>query len=177
MSRQPLTEDLPGTKRRKVPATLRKSQILALELAGLTQNEIAAKLGVTRSTITRDLEELRPAKQAVPGLLNDVQAELKQLISPREIAQKLVDLAKNAKNEAVSQGVIRDLIEYAGDVTEKERLRAKTQASPEPQPMFVLPTGATLNFTFNTQNNKIQAADTTTSGKNDVVECDDNPTQ
>ena len=160
MGRQSVIDVTPVQKRRKTPAPLRKQQILALQTIGLSQGEIADKLGVSRRSISRDLEDLQESKAQMPSLLSSIQDELKDKLTPTMIAERLVELVTKAKNEAVSQGAIRDVLEYMGEITEKERLRAKTQEQSGSQAMFVLPPGASLSFTFNQQNNTVSASDT-----------------
>ncbi len=137
------------TKPHKTPPHIRKAQILALQTAGMTQNEIASKLGVSRSTIAADLIELRPAKEQVNTLLSDLQSELAELQTPKQIAVNYVALATNANNEAVRVGAQDRVLELRGVITERERLRTKQPDSSANQPMFILPAGCNVAVTFN----------------------------
>jgi hypothetical protein len=79
-------------------------------------------------------------------MLDGLAEQLMRLLSPEDIAKRLVDLMKNAKNEAVSQGIIRDILEYCGQVTEKERMRAKHAEQPSNAPMFVWAKDVQISF-------------------------------
>ena len=135
-----------ASKRRKVPQAQRKQEILALQVAGLTQTEIAQKLGVSRSSIVRDLEQLRPAQKAVNDRLSELQSEITAILPVKERAVKYAQLAKSAKNEAVSLGALQRIDDLDGIVTEKERIRAKRDEQPANQPMFVFQAGAKIDF-------------------------------
>lgn len=146
MSKSPVIDVANHLKPRKTPAHLRKTQILALEAAGLNQSQIAAKLGVSRRTIVQDLQEIKPAREQVSSLLSDIQSELAQLQTPKQIAENYVELAERAKNEAVRVGAQDKILELRDVVTTKELIRHKQVESPQNQPMFVFQAGAKIDF-------------------------------
>ncbi len=119
----------------------------------MTQDEIAATFGVSRRSIVRDLEDLRPAQAAVNDRLAALTTEITSAITVKQRAEKYAELATSAKNEAVSLGALQRIDDLDGIVTEKERLRSKGVEHSAPAPMFVLPQGANISMTFNTQVN------------------------
>ena len=141
----------------KLTPTQRAATIVALSASGMTQRDIATKLGISRSTVVRDLEDLKPAQEQAASILTQLVSAIDDLHTIQDSAMNYADLAKSAKNEAVrlaAENVIQDL---RGVVPEKDRLRYRQIDSGGNQPMFVLPPGASLNFTFNQQNNTISS--------------------
>src|SRR5689334_206846 len=84
-------------KRLKIKATQRREQILALELAGFTQEQIATKLGVDRRTITRDLSEMKRSVESLNDHLAEMQDEIAKLMPPRKRVQEYVNALELAK--------------------------------------------------------------------------------
>ena len=146
VSHAPVIDDAPGQKRRKTPAKLRKQQILALSAVGLTQTEIGAKLGVSRRSISRDLEDLKPSQQQVESLLSTINNELSELQKPRAIAENYVNLATKAVNESVRLGSQDRILELRGVISDRERLRIEKQQPQAPAPMFVFNGGLNIDF-------------------------------
>lgn len=136
-------------KRHKTPHSIRKPQILSLQAAGLTQDQIAAEFGVSRSAIARDLKEIRPALNDAESRLARLSSAIESVITLKQRAAKYADLALNAKNEAVSAGVLARIDDLDGIVTEKERIRAKGSEPQAIVPMFALPSGAHVSVTVN----------------------------
>ena len=136
----------PVAKRRKVPKAIRQPQILALQAAGLTQSEVARQMGVSRQSITRDMRDLAPARAQATDLLSKVNDHFEVLQSPEAIARNYVSLAETAKNESARIYAQDRIMEYRGVITDKERIRAKTQAESAVQPMFVLPAGTEVRL-------------------------------
>ncbi len=167
--------DIADTKRRKVPSHLRKPQILAMQAAGMTQVQIAETLGVSRASITRDLETIRPAQEAVREQCVALMTEITSMLPMKDRAVKYVELAKHAKNEAVSLGALQRIDDLDGIVTEKERIRAKSGTTSEVQPMFVLPQGCNLSVTVNRNTMNVTAANDDIASP-DTVNIDSRPT-
>lgn len=136
----------PVTKRRKVPASIRQPQILALQAAGMTQEQIAQQMGVSRQSITRDLREIAPAKEAVVSKLASLVDEISVLLPSKRRAEEYASLATSAKNEAVRLGTLQRIDDLDGIVTEKELVRSKRNDPPAPTAMFMLPAGTSISF-------------------------------
>jgi len=129
----------------KVKQRERKSQILALRAAGLTQTEIAKQFGVSRASIVRDFADLKPAADELDSRLNKLNSEISRVITVEARAKKYAKLATSAKNEAVSLGALQRIDDLDGIVTDKERLRAKQSEQPN-RPMFVFNGGLSIDF-------------------------------
>jgi hypothetical protein len=79
----------------------RLSQIISLYSKGLTQSEIAEKMKVNQSTISRDLQYLQQeAKKSIWKYLNeDILFEyLRYIIGNNEISKKLWEIVQNDEN-------------------------------------------------------------------------------
>jgi transcriptional regulator with XRE-family HTH domain len=140
------TNSQPVAKRRKVPKSIRQPQILALQAAGLTQEQVAQEMGVSRQSITRDLREIAPAKAEMESNLARLNTAIDRILSVDQKAEKYVALATSAKNEAVSLGALQRIDDLAGIVTEKELVRSKRNEPAAPQAMFMLPPGTSISF-------------------------------
>jgi transcriptional regulator with XRE-family HTH domain len=79
----------------------RLSQIISLYSKGLTQSEIAEKMGVNQSTISRDLQHLQQeAKKSIWKYLNeDILFEyLRYIVGNNEISKKLWEIVQDDEN-------------------------------------------------------------------------------
>lgn len=139
----------------RIKSAPRREQILALQVAGLTQDQIAAKLGVDRRTIVRDLVKLKESTGNLEEILTKGQTRLREIYPIEKRIEKYVDHGKHAKNEAVSFAALQRLDDIDGLVTDKERLRAKGHDQPQSQPMFSLPAGAQVNVTVTTTGSRV----------------------
>jgi transcriptional regulator with XRE-family HTH domain len=164
MNETPSLIDRPKQKLRK---TQRLQLIPTLQIAGMTQEQIAAQLGVSRSTIVTDLNDLHPLAVDATDKLKSLVDEIANVLPIKDRAEKYAKLATSAKNEAVSLGALQRIDDLDGIVTEKERIRAKRETQPEHQPMFALPPGAFVQV-INTQVNATIASSQVLN--NDAVE-------
>ena len=137
-------------KRAKVRQAQRQAAIVALQVAGLTQEQIAAKLGVCRQTITRDLQNLEPTTDQVASALDVARAHIRKVWPIPKIVDGMVSLGKTAKNEAVRLGAQSHGLDLHGVITDRERLRAKNSTPPAPQALFSLPAGTSISVTVDT---------------------------
>ena len=115
-------------KVRKTPAHLRKAQVLAMMARGMTQNEIAAHFGVSRSAIVGDLKEIRPAAAEVRTLISSIDEELRALQSPKQIAEQYLSFVKS-EIHSVGLQAQNKVLELCGVVTRLDELKAKTGAA------------------------------------------------
>ncbi len=159
-------------KRGKLKARHRREQILALQLAGKTQEQIAQYFGVSRMTIVRDLEELRPSTEHVASILERAQVKLEQVWNVEERIERLATLGKEAKNEAVSLAAIGIGNDIAGVVTEKELVRTRRDAALQPQAMFMLPPGTHVSVSVNTTSSKVAHYNSAVQNAVDVTPTD-----
>jgi transcriptional regulator with XRE-family HTH domain len=139
------------TKRRKIKAQQRREVILALQLQGKTQEQIAAELGVSRRTINRDLDEMQPSVEVAKTILQRAQDRIRDTMPVEKRVDNYVELAMSAKNEAVRQGATQRLDDLDGIVPERELIRAKGHEPQAVQPMFVLPPGARIAVAIDTR--------------------------
>ncbi len=135
--------DRPKQKLNKVQ---RRQLIPSLQIAGLTQEEIAGYLGVSRSTVINDINEMPQAAVDATEHLKSLSDEIRARMPLEKRAEKYVALATSAKNEAVSLGALQRIDDLDGIVTEKERIRAKQSEQPANQPLFVFQSGAQISF-------------------------------
>jgi hypothetical protein len=120
--------------------------IPSLQIAGLTQQQIAEQLQVSRATIVHDLSDMHPAETEAVEHLKTLVSEIHAILPVEKRAQKYADLATKAKNEAVSLGALQRIDDLDGIVTEKERIRAKRDERPAIQALFMLAPGASIDF-------------------------------
>ena len=128
----------------------RAKAVLALKVAGLKNGEIAQELGVNRKTIQRDLDESKAATEIIDSQLTQLNAAIAAILPMEQRAGKYVDLATNAKNEAVSLGALQRIDDLAGIVTQKELVRTRRDEAQQPQAMFMLPPGAQIAVSVTT---------------------------
>ena len=141
-----ITDKPAAIRRNRLKGHDRAATVLALQVAGLKQREIASELGLDIRTVQRDIEKSSKAKAAISTSLDSLNAELESILTVKDRAGRYAELAIRAKNEAVSLGALQRIDDLGGIVTEKERLRAKTQAESAVQPMFVLPAGTEVRL-------------------------------
>lgn len=127
----------------------RTETALALAASGLTQKQIAEQLGVSKQTIHRDIASVKPALEEAESKIAAMQSELNLVISLKERAGKYAQLAKNAKNEAVSLAALGRIDDLEGIVTQKELVRTRRDEASQPAAMFMLPPGTNVSVTVN----------------------------
>ncbi len=132
--------------KQKLNRVQRKQLIPTLQIAGMTQIQIAEHLGVSRSTIINDLADLPQAAIDATDNLKSLSDEIRAMLPVKGRAEKYVELATKAKNEAVSLGALQRIDDLEGIVTDKERLRAKQSEQPSNQAMFILAPGMNISF-------------------------------
>lgn len=142
--------------KRPVPAELRQPQILALQAAGLTLQQIADVFNVSIKSIQRDLEVISAAKQNFnTSTLDALMTPLRIAISPEQRAARYAELAISAKNEAVSLGALQRIDDLDGIVTQKELVRTRRDdAATTVQPMFILPANSHISVTVDTTSSR-----------------------
>ncbi len=135
------------------PTTLtplqRKAQLTALMASGLSQRKAAQALGVDRSTIKRDLEEIRPTVEAVQDLQKRAEDYIEQIMPiERRIDEQIamLQVAKVTKQPAAGSAILSRLDDMQGFVTLKELTRAKQSEQPANQAMFILAPGMNISF-------------------------------
>jgi hypothetical protein len=133
----------------------RDQTVIALAASGLTHAQIAAQLKCSTSTVERALAKSGNALAIASDKLTEMQQELAKQISVKARAERYAHLAAEAKNEAVSLGALQRIDDLDGIVTQKELVRTRRDEQSQPGPMFILPAGASVNFTINQQNNTI----------------------
>ncbi len=128
--------DTHAAKRRRVPQASRRAQVLALQTTGMTQEEIAKQLGVSRSAITRDLQDLRAQQAALAVSLQDrVTSYIEHAMPIERRIDTYVKLAKNDRMPQYQQASAMRLDDMQGFVTIKDR---KAQESPNTQPLITI---------------------------------------
>jgi DNA-binding XRE family transcriptional regulator len=130
----------------KLTQQQRAVKIAALLASGVTQTEVANQLGISRSTVKRDIEDLKPTIKEAETLITEYNKQFDELYPIEQSAADYVDLARSAKNEAVRLGAQQRIDDIRGLVTDKERLRAKRDQEVQPQPMFVFNGGLSIDF-------------------------------
>jgi predicted transcriptional regulator len=124
-----------------------RSVLIASMLAnGISQTEIAKQLGISLSTVKRDIEDIRPGIEQAAERIKTLQDEIAQRCSIQERAARYAELATKAKNEAVSLGALQRIDDLDGIVTDKERIRAKRDDPGQAGPMFVFNGGLNIDF-------------------------------
>ncbi len=124
----------------------RATKIAALIASGMSQRDIAKTLNISRSTVQRDIEDIKPGIAEAKDLISEYNEHFDRLYPLEQSAEDYVDLARNAKNEAVRLGAQQRVDDLRGIVTEKERIRAKQSEQPANQPLFVFQSGAQISF-------------------------------
>lgn len=132
-------------KKVRLPKKQREAAAVALSVAGLTQQQIATELGVERKAVGRYLAEAKPSTEVATSILERAQATLEKIWPIEQRMEKVADLGRGAKNEAVSLAAIGMANDIGGLINDKERLRAKSNDHPTTQPLFALPAGAQVN--------------------------------
>lgn len=123
----------------------REAATIALSANGLTQVKIAEELGIDRKTVARYLEESKPAEEVVRAAVVELNEQIAKFVTVEQRAQKYAALAKEAKNEAVSLGALQRIDDLAGIVTQKELVRTRRDEVSQPQAMFMMAPGTTVN--------------------------------
>lgn len=119
--------------------TERQQQVAELDRQGLTQVEIAKRLGITQQKVSRVKTSRTYLRNVHPDKFyeNEIQAQTTQIIREEvkkrvnpviDIAVKaspmamktLVKLARKAESEDVKRGASNDLLGYAGHLPEKK---------------------------------------------------------
>ena len=153
MSKSSSIDESPATKRVKVKASQRREQILALQLAGKTQHQIADVLGVDRSTIARDVKALQPSAALIDDILGKAQTKLREIMPVEKRIEEYVNtfnMAKETKQPSAGAAILTRLDHIDGMETLHEQSRSKTHEPAQSQPMFMLPPGASVNVTVTT---------------------------
>lgn len=138
--------DTNGINKRARLNAHRAQTVLAMSAAGLSQKEIATKLNVSSKTIQRDVQSVKPTLDEAKAYIEEYQNHFDVIYPLEDSALDYVELATNAKNEAVRLGAQQRIDDLRGIVTEKERIRAKQSEVPANQPMFVFQAGAKIDF-------------------------------
>ena len=128
-----------------------KSQVTALITKGVPYTKIAQMLECSPKTVRRIASEVLPGVEEADTKLAQLTAQISKVITIEARAEKYADLAKNAKNEAVSLGALTRIDDLDGIVTEKERMRLKLAENKPHQPMFVLPPGTSVSVTVSSE--------------------------
>lgn len=126
--------------------TQRAATIVALAASGISQRDIAKRLGISRSTVQRDLEDVKPSVEHAKDLVKAYNDQFDKLYTIEESALDYVDQAKNDKNGAVKLAARQRIDDLRGIITDKERLRTRSGDQPANQPMFVFQAGAKIDF-------------------------------
>lgn len=134
-----------------IRAQSRIPAVAALLASGMTQQATADALGVTRSTVKRDMAAgAREGAEAAISILARAQAHIEVLMPIERRVEKYVDIAKDASNEGVSLAALMRLDDLDGIVTQKELVRTRRdEAYNVSGPMFVMAEGAQVNVTLN----------------------------
>lgn len=127
----------------------RATKVAALAAAGLSQVEIAKQLNISRSTVKRDLAELKPSVDEARDLIAQYNKTFDDLYPIEESAADYVDQARNDKNGAVRLAARQRIDDIRGVRTLKDLDRAKSAGDQQHQPLFQLPVGAVVNVTVN----------------------------
>ena len=127
-------------------SALRKQQVLALQLAGLTQAQIADQLGVTPRTIARDVSDLQPTKEVVISTIDRAKKRIAEMMPVEKRIDRYVDFAMNAKTEAVGYSSLVRLDDLDDIVTQKELVRTRRDEASQPAAMFVLNANMQVSF-------------------------------
>lgn len=142
-------------KRNKAKTAVRQKAVVALSAAGFTQQAIADELGVTRQTVKRDMDDLRPDVAIVRTILERAQTKLRELYPVEERIEGYVAVAKNdtPNLSGYRLAALTRLDAIDGIITDGERMRAERDRAQEqaPAPMFVLPAGTSINVTVERQ--------------------------
>ncbi len=127
------------TPKRKLNRAERRIVLPTLQASGLTQDQMAAKCGVSRSTIVNDLNDLHPVELETGQHLKSLIGEITKTLPIEKRAETYVDLATNDKNGGIRLSALMRIDDLDGIVTEKERIRARTAEPAAPVALFILP--------------------------------------
>ncbi len=142
----------------------RVDQVLALSVAGLTQQEIATKLGVHRSTIKSDLAQVKPALHVVNGLDERAVTYIENVMPIERRIDTYVKLAKNDRMPQYQQASAMRLDDMQGFISARDRLKAHAVSNDGNQQPLIVIEGVQLNF-----GPRIQVSSSTTGLPNQSV--------
>ncbi len=146
-----------------------RNQVMALlTQPGITHKDIARSLKCSITTISRIAQQVKPDVAAIDAKLAALQSEIGKVISVKERATQYAELAKSAKNEAVSLGALQRIDDLDGIVTQKELVRTRRDEAAQPQPMFIMPSGSSVNVTINQRNTTTSSNDLPNNGARQV---------
>ncbi len=124
----------------------RKAKVAALIASGMTQADAAKALGVNRSTIQRDLEDIKPAIEEV----KDLQARATDYIEQHYPIEQRIDnyviLSKHDPNGSVRHAATARLDDMQGFVPQRDLIKVKQGDQQGNQPLFVFQSGAQISF-------------------------------
>lgn len=116
----------------------------------MTQQNVADELGVCRTTVTKDLQEIRPGIEVADSIIERAQLRISQLMKVEERVEKYVEHAKSETNGTLSLAALMRLDDLDGVVTQKELVRTRRDEGYNTSgPMFIMPEGAVVNVTLN----------------------------
>lgn len=135
----------------------------------LTHAQIGDLVGRSKRTVGRVLEDQADLVETLSEtFLNALQEHLDTLQSSEDTALNYVELATSAKNEAVRLGAQQRIDDLRGIVTQKELVRTRRDEQAQPQPMFIMPPGTSVNVTIHQGKTTTSSDDLLSNGAIDV---------